>query len=51
MNSLINNTLISNSKSSVYKLTFDECENQLKKFLLAEGDQIKEWDSMNSNYF
>ncbi|MFQ3351647.1 MAG: hypothetical protein ACI914_000895 [Candidatus Marivariicella framensis] len=51
VNSLINNTLISNSKSSVYKLTFDECENQLKKFLLAEGDQIKEWDSMNSNYW
>ena len=51
INSLINNTLTSTSKSSVFKLTFDECENQLKKFLLADDDQIKEWNSRNTNYW
>ena len=51
INSLINNTLTSTSKSSVFKLTFDECENQLKKFLLADDDQIKEWNSLNTNYW
>ncbi len=40
---LISNTLNSASKSSLNKLTLDDYENQLKKYLLAEDNKIDQW--------
>jgi len=51
LNSLINNTLNSASKSNIYKLNFDDYENQLKKYLLAEENKIEEWTVLFDNYW
>ena len=50
LNSLINSTLKSTSRSSVYELTSNDCEDQLKKYLLAEENQKDEWTRLYENY-
>ena len=45
---LVSNTLDSASKSSLNKLTLEDYENQLKKYLLAGDNNIDQWtDSYN----
>ena len=45
---LVSNTLDSASKSSLNKLTLEDYENQLKKYLLAGDNKIDQWtDSYN----
>jgi len=45
---LVSNTLDSGSKSSLNKLTTEDYENQLKKYLLAGDNKIDQWtDSYN----
>jgi hypothetical protein len=51
LDSLISNTLSTTSKSNINKLTSDDCENQLKKYLLAEENQIKQWTILYNEYW
>ena len=51
LDSLISNTLSTTSKSNINKLTFDDCENQLKKYLLAEENQIKQWTILYNEHW
>jgi hypothetical protein len=51
LDSLISNTLNTTSKSNINKLTSDDCENQLKKYLLAEENQIKQWTILYNEYW
>jgi hypothetical protein len=51
LDSLISNTLNTTSKSNINKLTSDDCENQLKKYLLAEENQIKQWTILYNEHW
>lgn len=51
IDSLIRNTLNATSKSSIDKLTSDDCENQLKKYLLAEEYKVEQWTISYNKYW
>ena len=51
LNSLIINSLDTASKKNINKLSNDDYENQLKKFLLADKSKTKQWEESVNEYW